>query len=216
MLRRCRGILKISTAIETVTPQPSPNTLNRIRVEVAGTALKDFKTSASDAPELLEPFTAPRKGRFREKEGAMTSLQLFVRFFLVGGATIGGISILLNNAIEEEYEKECLYADLIKDSNDRHAAVLKDFIAPSSYQYLVEKMKNRESQEEYTSTEEVKKNVLHNEVLFRMKVWWNWQLSLIDRVLTKMYVWHRLRLEEDTIRSAVEVQGYELVRLKKA
>lgn len=215
MLRRCGRILKTSTALERVVHQTSPNSLNRIKVEVADNVLKDFKRSATDAPDLLEVYEAPQTSFFSEKRGAVTSFQLFTTSFLIGGATIAGISLILNNAIEEEYEQECLYADGIKESNERHAAVLEGFVAPSSYKYLVEKMNHRESQRSNANPEKQKKNVFHNEVLFRAKVWWNRQLTLIDSVLSNIWAWRRLRLEEDSIRSALTLQGYELVRLKK-
>lgn len=214
MLKRCGILFKASSAVKAVGFQAPPKSLSRIKVEVADDLLRDFKPRASDAPELLEPFVTPNKPF--EKSKAASSVQLFFSSFLVGGAAVAGIFFLLSDAVAQEHERECFYADGIQESNTRHAAVLENFVAPSSYQYLLEKMAQGESQNDIESNVgKDNENVLHNEILFRGKLWWNRQLSLIDEALSKVVAQRQLRLEENSIRCALQVRGYELIRLEK-
>lgn len=214
MLKRCGRVFKASSAIKAVGYQAPTKSLNRIKVEVADSLLKDFKPHASSEQEILEPFATQNK--LFERSKAVSSVQLFISSFLVGGAAVASIFFLLSDAVAEEHEKECFYADGIQESNTRHVAVLENFVAPSSYQYLLEKIKHRESQNDTDRNfGKDKENVLHNEILFRVKVWWNRQLSLIDVALSKMVAQRQLRLEENSIRCALEVRGYELIRLEK-
>lgn len=191
----------VATAVGNVVPT------RRIKIKVDSDAVKNFKASASQAPELLESYVKPTPFV------SQRNFQLFTVSFVVGSVTICGLYFLVSKSLADDYEREQLYADGIRVSNDRHEALLKEFVAPSSYRYLQDKMERRQA--ETLEEEMVKVSMLHSEILYRAKVWWNRQLTIIDSVLTRMWDRMRHQSEFDAIRGALAVRGYDLVALKE-
>lgn len=213
MLRRGFRVLSASNVVKTVetglqnAPSSEGSTIStrRIKIEVANEILKDFRPSASAAPQLLEAYVEPKP--FISQK----NFQLFAVSFLVGGATVCAVYLLLSSSIAEDLEREYLYADGIRESNERHATLLKEFVAPSSYKYLQDKMERRQAENRDQEMERV--SVLHSEVLYRVKIWWNRQLTLIDSVFTRMWERRRIRSEFETIRAAVALRGFDVVNV---
>eukprot|EP00796_Vickermania_ingenoplastis_P006148 gene6148-4427_t len=175
---------------------------NPLRITIVSHLHTDFKPSASSAPHLLESYVEPKP--FVSQK----NLQIFTVFFLVGGATVCAVYFLLSSSIAEDLGREYTHADGIRESNERHAALLEEFAVHTSYKHLHEKMERRNAEAREQQLTRV--SVLHSEVLYRAKMWWNRQLTLIDSVVTLLWERRKLQSEYETIRSALSLKGYDL------
>lgn len=213
MLRRGYALLLAQNSLKTVEKSVSTNpAVRRVKIEVATDVVKNFKPSATVAPNLLEIYSGKKTVFGTPKSSFAASVQLFAASCAVGSAVIFFIYYIVGGSIADDIEREYIYADGIRDSNERHEVLLKEFVAPSSYKYLQEKMIRK--QEERREHDVVQASVLHSEVVYRMKIWWNRQLTLLDSVLSRFLLRQKARSEASTIASAVAVRGYLLVKLE--
>lgn len=205
MLRCSLRSLALANAISPVSEKSVQKSTSRIKVEIAEEVVKNFTPSGSTAPELLSLYVEPKPFFSRKK------LQLFAASALVGAVTVSVLYFLVSKSIADDLDREYTYAEVIRDSNERHSVLQKEFVAPSSYLYLKDKMERHRKESLDRQKETV--SILHSEIIYRAKMWWNRQLVYIDSAVSQMYEMRKSKGELELIRAAVGLRGFDLVRV---
>lgn len=205
-------------ASSTATDLSTPSKRRRKHKVTIDHVPEDFVPSASEAPELLtsyvqpKPFVSPRR------------LQVFTVSMGVGMVAVGMVYFLVSRSIGDSIEQEQLGIDSVAANNARAVAELRrsviSFKAPSTYEELQQKVKQRDEEVERQEREVVgSTSVLYTETVFRLKMWWNRCLGRIQDAVDQFCVAHAQR-QEHMARASVEAtirqHGYELVSLTVA
>nr|CCC92980.1 conserved hypothetical protein [Trypanosoma congolense IL3000] len=177
-----------------------------------------FTSTASEAPELLLPYVEPTPFVSAKRYKA------FVASMFVGATAMGTVYYMLSESISGSLEEgnKNLYLHRVAESNKiallSQTSVVPEFAAPSSFAELAEKMRQHERELEL---KQAKINdgavMLHAEVGFRMKLWWNTCLTHIQEAadnLARILERRRERIALENVRDKLEAKGYELVRIR--
>lgn len=175
-----------------------------------------YVPSSSEAPELLRPYVTPTPFVSAKR------LQVFLASFGVGATTIGGVYYFLSRSMSNSHEEELRYVQRVMESNrlamKDQKCIIPEFTAPSSFAELKAKMRQHEFDMEKQLQQMNRDTVmLHREVLFRLKVWWNACLTQLQESCDQLGVMiqrRKRRAAEANIKHILDDEGYELVRLR--
>ncbi|RNF14575.1 hypothetical protein TcG_07529 [Trypanosoma cruzi] len=178
--------------------------------------LSAYVPSSSEAPELLQPYVEPIPFVSARR------LQVFFASMGIGATTICVVYYLLSKSMSNNHEEEQRYLQRVVESNRlammEPQILVPEFTAPSSFNELKEKMQQHERELERKQAQ-INRNtiLLHKEVVFRLKVWWNASLTHIQEAFDRLGTVIQRRKEraaEAHIKRILEEEGYDLVKLR--
>ncbi|EPY22248.1 hypothetical protein STCU_02523 [Strigomonas culicis] len=186
------------------------------RVKLAYPEVDKYVPPASERPELLQVYVEPTPFINARR------LQLFTISMGIGMTAVSVVYLILSKTISDNLEDQQQELDTLSEKN-RAALVerkkmLDDFSAPSSYEEL--KLIVEQHDRELERNEKViaeSTSVLHTEVIYRLKMWWNRSLMNIQAATTQFYRQKEARLDkitEENIKSVIQSSGYDLLSLK--
>ncbi|KAG8348271.1 hypothetical protein ERJ75_001739900 [Trypanosoma vivax] len=180
--------------------------------------LPPYTPSASEAPELLLPYEEPKPFVSAKR------LRVFLSSMFVGATTVGGSYYLFSKSAGKFlYNGEngvCLQR--ITESNrlalQGAQNIVPEFTAPSHFEELQEKIRLHErelrKQREQVAQESV---MLHNEIEFRLKMWWNMSLTHLQEAaesLSRLLERQRERTTLAHVKRELDARGYEVLKLR--
>ncbi|RNF11487.1 hypothetical protein TraAM80_00933 [Trypanosoma rangeli] len=213
MLKRSSGVL-LALAVR------AKSSLSAVEKEGGGTTeseqLSRYVPSSSEAPELLQPYVEPTPFVSARR------LQVFLASMGIGATTVWVVYYLLSKSMSNAHEEEELCVQRVVESNRLAMmdpqSLIPDFTAPSSFNELKEKMRQHQRELERQQAEIDRDTImLHREVVFRMKVWWNASLTHVQEACDHFGVAlqrRRERIAEIHIKRLLEEEGYQFVKLR--
>ncbi|RNF19250.1 uncharacterized protein Tco025E_04204 [Trypanosoma conorhini] len=213
MLRRSSGYL---VALAARAKPPSSVVANEAGDATGPEQLSRYVPTSSEAPELLQPYVEPTPFVSARR------LQVFLASMGIGATTVWVVYYLLSKSMSNSHEEEERYVQRVVESNRLAMAdpesLIPDFTAPSSFNELKEKIQQHQRELERQQAQINRDTImLHKEVVFRMKVWWNASLTNIQEAFDRLgdaIQSRKERVAESHIKSLLEEAGYDLVKLR--
>ncbi|KEG10450.1 hypothetical protein DQ04_03701060 [Trypanosoma grayi] len=221
MMRRS-GVFLTALAMDVKSSFPTSSTATKSEQEktvneaAVTEELSAYTPSASEAPELLQPYVEPKPFVSAKR------LQVFLASMGIGATTICVVYYLLSKSMSGNLEEEQRYVQRVVESNRLAMldpqSLIPDFNAPSSFSELKEKMRQHEREIERKQKEVSRSTImLHTEAVFRVKLWWNACLTHLQDAFDGLGSTIQKRKERAAIahiKGVLDEEGYELVKLR--
>ncbi|CCW61363.1 unnamed protein product [Phytomonas sp. EM1] len=148
-------------------------------------------------------------------------IRSFLTFMAVGAAVVGGLYFLLSIHIRHEVEEEQLAMEELRERSRlallEREKLFPDFTAPNTYEEMQRLMQQQERELAAQEAEMISSAcMLHSEVIFRLKTWWNRSLAHIQDAVDLFFTTLEQRRSsglKGKIETTLRQNSYELVEL---